>query len=97
MRRRGEDPLRNGEEGALSVVLFQVCIRFVFQSIMFGAACTKGVPDPKKGRRGERKRGMTSVEGKGHGGRGYLSEIVISCYYTAHANYRGEIREDRYR
>lgn len=59
--------------------------RFAYVSC-FSPLCSerrapKACPIQKKGRARERKRGVTSVEGKGHGG--YLSEIVISCYYRA--------------
>lgn len=56
--------------GAECRIISGLHMRFVFQSIMFGAARTKGVPDPKRDAREKEKE-----EGKD------LSEIVISCYY----------------
>lgn len=73
---RIEDLGEKERRGGLSVVLFQVCIRFVFQSIMFGVrrapkACPiqKKEKKKRKGRARERRRKgkMTSVEGKGDG------------------------------
>lgn len=86
---RVED-LGEKERGGLSVVLFQVCIRFVFQSIMFGVRrAPKACPIQKKEKKKERDAREKEEERgrwrawKGRETGGYLAEIVMSCYYHA--------------
>lgn len=70
MKRGGQGRKEGRKVGAECRIISGLHMRFVFQSIMFGAARTKGVPDPKRDAREKEKE-----EGRD------LSEIVISCYY----------------
>lgn len=90
VRREGRGSRREGEKkGAQCRIIsglhtFRVSVHYVRS-----AACTKGVPDPKKGKKKERDAREKEEERgrwrawKGRETGGYLAEIVMSCYYHA--------------